>query len=1181
MPVTYSFVTTFYPPVSDEFKCLDLDSPYMLSLLSIPGVVASRGSPWLTFDGYDDVVIKSNDNIATILYIPLNISQRFTFETTFRPYQLPTNLSDLNKSRFFVAAFDKDDNAGGILISKSGIAIVSAFGTSVLPIAGSQNIFVEGSDYYTMRMVVDGFTNVMDLYITKTADLTITGHILRYTVGAPISPATAIDSLRVEIMGQPSAPTQGNFSTFRCNCTELVIPNKRPIADVGADQTITIGSVVQADGTGSYDPEGEPLTYLWTFFGAPDSSIYKIDGNGGFTQDDSDGDGFTTIFEATGDPWSAANAPDLQPGDVLLVDGIQYVVDSSDWTIGASGLYERGGTFDPNKLRCVEDTIPDNLSGKTWDLFYQHTFWSDRTSPQPTFIPDITGIYDVQLVVNDGVLDSLPDTGLINISESDIPFGYIPDVNFIWDYLSDAWNLYDDRDPITTCWSGFAQIASNLLLTAWQYDYGKSLVDIQRQFQRRWLSYNLLFEEPINDRDNSILRIIRGRLLKDITGGKSFSATGETFIISKDGTSNTITFAGTYTAQEIVDEINLELGDKASVTKIAQLQTDAGTDYLSLEYSGVLVVHKEGTANVTLGFSTTQDEQNDFIGSNGTAAGAAFTVADPFVNFSSDGVLKDDLVILDGIGYSVLKIALAKQLTLQQEISYSGSWKISSYIESANTDFTSELVSSGDVLILEVRQPNSHQIYEVQCEIEGVRNKQIGFNPRALYEFVAGAIDDYEVVLKGVKRVNAIPVNDLVAKIPRLQEIILDPPEVLTCNLDYSIATNSDNIQGIFFKEDLFSFDNQPPDQLWAEQTFFDNKPMIENNFGRAVDFTVEQWEKYTSDLDYLSAVRGLWYAFYNGPSLYNIRLGTQILLGLPFSEVTGTIEDINPTYSASKIRVLIRDQANTTIVRSYLIPRNVAWEADGESMIEINPDTGVEYEAGDTINQYSPLSKGVVISDYVSDPEWWLGYNNQGVFLEINKFFHFLAMADVDVFNITNLVFAMDFVRKIKPHYTYPIWVALKRLPPDTISITDNIEMSGYLHLVDDPACKGSEGTGGSYRFDDTDESGNMHWAFDGSPLGGSSKQEFLYDKRRLCPEESVVGIITAYHSGGVFPFDWIWAFDNGGGNDVIPLSGPLGSPPPSGGPYGSLVGVIKFDTSYSAGYYTRGKILAESEPL
>lgn len=1193
MPIIYSFTTSLDAPTSSDFPCFDVGEASMSNILLLSEVSANRTSPWITFDGNNDMVIFSNDGQATVLNITLPISQKFTFETEFKPSALPVNLDNLQSSRFFLAVFDAQDNAGGVLISKSGLAIVSSFGNTVMPIAGSQNIIDEGDDYYTLRMVVDGLNNVMDLYITKTEDLVLVGHQLRYTTAAPITPSGSPDSCRLEIAGTSVQKTEIKVSTLRCNCTALLIPNKRPIADTGRDQTAVLGSVLSLDGTDSYDPESAVLSYSWALYAAPLGSTYRQSGAAGFTVDDGDGDAFTDLFEETGDPWSVANSPNLQPGDLLIIGEDQYEVSSDDWDWNsATASYDRSGTFDSNQLRVTLDALPIDLSGQAWDLYFASSFFNDRTAPQPSFVPDIEGLYGVQLVVNDGDLDSLPSQGLANIAQSNVAFGYVPDVNFIWDYLSDAWALYEDRDPVTTIWSGFAQIVSNLLLTAWQLDYAKSMVDIQRQFQRRWLDYRTLYEEPVADRDDVSISIIRGPIVSlGIISTLDFGL-GLTLLLAKDGGAQvTVDLVGVLTGNEIVTEINAALGEAITTVQTARAQVYAGDGktYVILEHASLLVVGGEGTANALLGFSEEEDTQNDFRGVDGQigAASVAFIVgsgnSDPFLDFAASGIVqKGDLLALDGEGYTVVRASAANQLTVKQDlVPTSGEWVLSSSIKSVSSDFTEELVQAGDIAILEIRVSGSFDTVRLLCEVTGAQGDTLGFDPGPLLSHTSGDVSGYDISLFGVQRVSAIPVDALVQKIPRLQEVILDPSAVLTENRDFQIITNANDVRGIRFSDGTYTFDDPPPDILWAEVTYLDNNQMIEDNFGKPVDFLVEHLEEKSEDLDYLSAVRGLWYAFFNGPSLWNVRLGVQILLGLPFAEVDGVIVDISETYSAAQIRVLLQDSADPSVVRSYFIPRNRNFEEDGESMIADDPNTGETYQVGDTVSQFSPLSKGVEILDWINDPEWWSGYQGQGSFLEVDKFFKFLVRADIDVFSLSNLVFAMDFVKRIKPAYTYPLWVVFKRLPGDTISVTDPAELEkiGTLKLVDNPLCAESivaAGSGGAYRFDDTDESGNPNWAFDGDPLGApSGLPAFLYDRKELCPGEHLVAFMSADWPGGIFPFDWFWAFDDGGDAMEIPLSGPLASKPPSGGPYGALVGTIQFDTSYAAGWYTASKVL------
>ena len=744
-------------------------------------------------------------------------------------------------------------------------------------------------------------------------------------------------------------------------------------------------------------------------------------------------------------------------------------------------------------------------------------------------------------------------------------------------------------------WSGFAQVASNILLTSWQLDYAKSLVDIQRQFQRRWLDYRTLYEEPEEERDDIVLRIIRGSIVSSgVTGiGGTFNfGSGQTLILSRNGSDQiTVDLIGSLTTQDIAYRINSDLGERSAFIKTASVGEDSGDYYLVLIYSGLLVIHQEGTANATLGFSSTEDTQNNVVGTDGSISPSddiGFEVGigntNPFLNFAvTEEIQKGDLLVFGGNSYELVRYSNATELITKQSMVLPAdtSWEVSSTITSLITDFSEELVEPGDICILELRRIGNFDMERVLCKVTGARDQVLGFDARPLFEFTGGDLDSYEISLFGVQRCSSIPVDTLVSKVPQLQEIILDPPSVLTENRDYTISTNSEEIKGIHFREGLYSFDDPPPDILWAESTWLDNKPMIENNFGKPVGFLIEHMDERSDDLDYLSAVRGLWYAFYNGPSLWSIRVGIQILLGLPFTEVDGIVTDINETYSAAQIRMLIQDKSDSTVTRSYFIPRNRNFEEDGLSMIANNPLTNQPYAIGEVVDQFSPLSKGVELLDWVNDPNWWLSYQNQSARLEIDKFFRFLVRADIDVFSIANLVLAIDFVKRIKPHYTYPMWVVFKRLPADTISVTDpdDLDFLGTLYLFDHPACAKQitdQGTGGAYRFDDTDESGNPNWAFDGVPHGApSGLPEFLYDKKELCPLMHIEGIASADWTGGIFPFDWLWAFDDGGGNDSVPLSGPLPSVPPSGGPYGALVGTIKFDTSYPAGWYTRSKVL------
>jgi hypothetical protein len=1184
MPATYSFTTPLVLPTSTEFPCWDFQPANMPTILLFPQVSQSRGTPWIEIDVDNDLVVRSDDGVASTVEIELAISNKFTLETNFKPKYLPLNMTDLTQNCMFIGAFDKNDNGGGVLLSQAGLAIVSEIPPSATPLPGSQDLIAEGDDYYTLRITVDGDLDVMNVYLTKTAVLGGIGHQLRYTTSAPASPTLLTDLIKIEVIGQAARAIDLRLDTLSMNCTEALVPNRRPVADAGADQTASLGSSVGYDGTNSYDPEGELLSYAWALTDAPDGSRYKINGVEGSTSDDGDADGFTNIFDGGGTVFSEDDAPTLQPGDHLDVAGVIYEISTDRWVLDpGTGLYVRDGTWVDSEIVITTDTLPDSLTGETWKVLHSKGYFDDPTASTPVAIPDLVGIYTVQLIVNDGELDSLADYALLNVASTSVILGCIPDVSFIWAHISDFWNLVEDREVVETAWTGFAQAAAAQLLTLWQTDYNKSLLDAQRLFQRRWLNYSLLVDD---DPDTATIRFIRGPLFsQDLAAGANVD--GETLQLVLDaGDVQTITFSGAnpISVTDIADQINAGLGMSGS--PIASVVTSGAEEFVKLEYATLLRIRPNGTANTDLGFSTTDYTQNDLQGLYGGIAEptqtTAFVTTDyatgtkdpPVLDFDTEGVGSSDLVVWDAQGYRVQKTALQgtekRALTLLDALPDSGSvspavdpdrkpWVVPSVVISAGVDFATELVGAGDLARFEVKDLVNGGTVEILCEVLGAAEKRLGFDPKPLLEKYAGVPSNYQTEFVGVRRAVTVPVSEYVLEIPRLQEIIQSPPTVLNNNTDFTIQTGADQ-NTIVFTEGTFTINDPPPDMLWAEITYLDNNPTIEANFGRMVNFSVEQMEDRLDDLDYLSAVQGLWWSYFGGPAIDKVRTGVQILLGLPFAEAEGTIEEINEIFSLTEGRLLIRDVADQSILRSYFYPRNAG--------LAVNQLTGNTIAVGDTIAQFAPLSGGIEVSDWKNDPDWMQGYASQGHFVEIEKFFHFMVRGDVDTFDLTNMVFAIDFVRKIKPHYTKPLFVVLKNIDEETIDVTDQFSIDVTLNLFDN-LCPSSPG---AYRWDDTDESGVIQHSYD-DPF-----PQFAYDTLRLCPSEFMYVIIGATLPAGPWEFDSIWAYDDGDtdgdtiSDDIIPLSGPDSSPPP---PYGPLVGTITYDASITAGKYTRSKAL------
>ena len=108
-----------------------------------------------------------------------------------------------------------------------------------------------------------------------------------------------------------------------------------------------------------------------------------------------------------------------------------------------------------------------------------------------SFAPDVTGTYKIQLVVDNGSVTSEPFEVLVDVRVILVPYheGFVPDASFIWNYLSDFWTVVQDKKKFETFWSLAIQVVSSEVLKLYQYDYAKSIRDVQDTIQKRWVPY--------------------------------------------------------------------------------------------------------------------------------------------------------------------------------------------------------------------------------------------------------------------------------------------------------------------------------------------------------------------------------------------------------------------------------------------------------------------------------------------------------------------------------------------------------------------------------------------------------------------------------------------------------------------------------------------------------------------
>lgn len=1059
---------------------------------------------------------------ARISIVPTpGVSTRWTAQWSVIFEELPTDFASLVAQHVYLGASDASGPCAGLFISTDGVAytgsvhhvannLVTDF--AVTPIPGT-SAYISLDTEIIIRLVVDGIEGVVYLFITNREDVELTGHRL-----VAILPAldasdmgfTPIDQSFISVRGTTLAPSRVAFDHIRMAST-LLIPNLPPVANAGQDQAVRFCSIAQLDGSASFDPEGAELSFAWRLINSPVSSIYSVNGNDGRTLPLGPPTGFTDKFHSVS--LGLAHASELLiAGDVLLVDAIAYDIVST----GTDG----DGFF----ALISAELLPEPMTGKPFRVFRQRGV-SGPTTDKPTFLGDVLGFYRFDLVVDDGDLRSPPSVVVVNIVDSPLPRGIIPDASFIFDYLSDYWSLLEDRAPLATIWSGIAQITAAELYTLWQHDYGKSLRDIQRTFLRRWLHYDLLLGEPIPEL-TSFRVFYGGRSTSNMAAAGVGAISGTSFTVSSGVHANrtiTVLSANPVTAPTLAAELRNRL-----------LEADP-------RYTTSVVTRPDTTQVVLINapFPFTISSSTLPVLSNGSSAlasgsGAAINSRTYQVDRSLDGlgIQENDLLVLGTEAFRVSQIASDigdpfpfQRVILKSDIPQTGvaSWTLSGYVRSELLDFYNGLVSLGDSMFFEVvdqlsDDPSNDDTTLAETTALGVAADE-GSNLAFVIDSTLGAAlaspDRFSVRLAKIVRRTYLPIDPSVVDIPTLTELIevVNDEATLRRNLDFFIEDYRGRLALRFASGQVSGGDvwegETPPDRVWAEYTYVDNRSTIEDNFGLLAEVSVDQIEELPGNVDYLSAVRGIWYAYVNGPTMRNLRVGAQILLGLPFAEEAGTIEEIRTDFSPTFGRILIRDAERSEIVRSYSFPHSLD--------LEVNPATGAVYQAGDVVTQFSPLVKGVEIVDYVSDPDWYVGLLNQGIFYEVEKYFKFLVRVDSAAFGLDSLSFVRDFILKIKPTYTYPLFLVQADLGTDSdVSITDQVEIDVTVNILD-TVC-GDLGAF-STSFDDARAGGGGYWnqfdtdSDDGTPpptFPTSDVVEFGYDRYLICPEDALESYTT-----------------------------------------------------------------------
>ena len=177
-----------------------------------------------------------------------------------------------------------------------------------------------------------------------------------------------------------------------------------PIANAGPAQTVTPGTLVTLNGSGSTDSDNKPLTYQWTLLSVPPGSAATLTQptsvNPYFTADIS---GNYVVQLIVNDGYLSSN-----PATVLIttnyIPPVANPGSSQTVTVGATVQLSGSASTDSNGNPLTYSwAILSQPAGGTATL-------SSATVVNPTFVANAPGMYVVQLIVNDGTSNSQPVT---------------------------------------------------------------------------------------------------------------------------------------------------------------------------------------------------------------------------------------------------------------------------------------------------------------------------------------------------------------------------------------------------------------------------------------------------------------------------------------------------------------------------------------------------------------------------------------------------------------------------------------------------------------------------------------------------------------------------------------------------------------------------------------------------